>query len=197
MWGIRCSSTCSVCARGSYVFIYIYIAIFVQLRSWSYRAWARTWIHWGRISGMVQILQREVHPFFPAVIVLSILGFKFPNSYNSNLVHQLSILNSPQMVSPSFTLDLAEMRDKWWYKQWSVNFNNLPESIPPSKSFLPRPKDFSKALYTFDIGQNDLAYGFQHTTIEQVRLSIPNILSQLFQAVHVSKTTCWVWFMNS
>lgn len=77
-----------------------------------------------------------------------------------------------------------------------IEFNNLiyiiPESIPPFKSFLPRPKDFSKALYTFDIGQNDLAYGFQHTTIEQVRLSIPNILSQLFQAMHVSKTTFWV-----
>ncbi|XP_062162675.1 GDSL esterase/lipase At3g27950-like isoform X1 [Alnus glutinosa] len=57
-------------------------------------------------------------------------------------------------------------------------------TTPPFKSFLPRPKDFSNALYTIDIGQNDLSYGFQHTTIEQVRLSIPNILSQFFQAVH-------------
>ncbi|KAF5479587.1 hypothetical protein F2P56_000396 [Juglans regia] len=56
--------------------------------------------------------------------------------------------------------------------------------IPPVKSSLPMPKDFSKALYIFDIGQNDLAYGFQYTTLEQVRLSIPDILSELSQAVH-------------
>lgn len=54
---------------------------------------------------------------------------------------------------------------------------------------LPRPEDFSKALYTMDIGQNDLAYGFQHTTEEQVRASIPDILNQFSQAVHVSNNT--------
>ncbi|TQD72366.1 hypothetical protein C1H46_042098 [Malus baccata] len=48
---------------------------------------------------------------------------------------------------------------------------------------LPRPEDFPKALYTFDIGQNDLAYGIQHGTIEEVRASIPAILSQLSQAI--------------
>ncbi|KAK9272673.1 hypothetical protein L1049_003050 [Liquidambar formosana] len=48
---------------------------------------------------------------------------------------------------------------------------------------LPRPEDFSKALYTMDIGQNDLAYGFQHTTEEQVVASIPDILNQLSRAV--------------
>lgn len=65
------------------------------------------------------------------------------------------------------------------YNQLSSN-----RKTPPFKSSLPRPKDFSKAIYTFDIGQNDLAYGFQHTTIEQVRLSIPNILTQFSQAVN-------------
>ena len=61
-----------------------------------------------------------------------------------------------------------------------------PGETPLLKTRLSRPKDFSKAIYTFDIGQNDLGFGFQHTTIEEVRLSIPNILSQLSQAVHVS-----------
>lgn len=50
---------------------------------------------------------------------------------------------------------------------------------------LPRPEDFSKALYTFDIGQNDLAYGLQHGTVEEVRASIPAILNQLSQAISV------------
>ncbi|KAK7395673.1 hypothetical protein VNO78_16238 [Psophocarpus tetragonolobus] len=51
------------------------------------------------------------------------------------------------------------------------------------KSSIPRPNDFSRALYTFDIGQNDLAYGFQHMSEEQVRVSIPNILRQFSLAV--------------
>ncbi|CAJ1781294.1 unnamed protein product [Sphenostylis stenocarpa] len=51
------------------------------------------------------------------------------------------------------------------------------------KSSIPRPDDFSRALYTFDIGQNDLAYGFQHMSEEQVRDSIPNILRQFSQSV--------------
>ncbi|XP_030953967.1 GDSL esterase/lipase At3g27950-like [Quercus lobata] len=67
------------------------------------------------------------------------------------------------------------------YNQLSPN----SRETPLLKTRLSRPKDFSKAIYTFDIGQNDLGFGFQYTTIEEVRLSIPNILSQLSQAVHL------------
>lgn len=56
---------------------------------------------------------------------------------------------------------------------------------PPLRSSLPRNEDFSKALYTIDIGQNDIAYGFQHASEEQVQKSIPEILSQFSQAVKV------------
>jgi len=63
--------------------------------------------------------------------------------------------------------------------------NDNPGTEPPFKSGLPRPEDFSKALYTIDIGQNDLAYGFQHTSEEQVQRAIPEILSQFSQAVKV------------
>jgi len=62
----------------------------------------------------------------------------------------------------------------------------FPGIEPPLKSTLPRPEDFSRALYTFDIGQNDLGFGLQHTSQEQVIKSIPDILSQFFQAVQVS-----------
>ncbi|XP_038715994.1 GDSL esterase/lipase At3g27950-like [Tripterygium wilfordii] len=64
------------------------------------------------------------------------------------------------------------------YSQLSPN-----RKVPPYKESLPRPEDFSTALYTFDIGQNDLHYGFQHSTEEQVRASIPNILAQFSHAV--------------
>jgi hypothetical protein len=56
---------------------------------------------------------------------------------------------------------------------------------PPLISGLPRNEEFSKALYTIDIGQNDLAIGLQNTSEEQVKRSIPDILSQFSQAVQV------------
>ncbi|XP_030544801.1 GDSL esterase/lipase At3g27950 isoform X3 [Rhodamnia argentea] len=65
-------------------------------------------------------------------------------------------------------------------------YNRLNVSTEKTSAFgyrMPRPHDFSKALYTFDIGQNDLAYGFQHSAVEQVIASIPDILSQFSQAV--------------
>ncbi|KAK9117134.1 hypothetical protein Sjap_016081 [Stephania japonica] len=52
-----------------------------------------------------------------------------------------------------------------------------------SKVTLPSPEDFSSALYTFDIGQNDLSFGFQHTTEDQVRASIPDILQHLITTI--------------
>ncbi|XP_055829186.1 GDSL esterase/lipase At3g27950-like [Solanum dulcamara] len=52
-----------------------------------------------------------------------------------------------------------------------------------SKVSIPKPEDFSKALYTFDIGQNDLSYGFQHSHEAQVRASIPLILNNFTQAI--------------
>ncbi|KAI4389088.1 hypothetical protein MLD38_001352 [Melastoma candidum] len=48
---------------------------------------------------------------------------------------------------------------------------------------LPRPQDFSKALYTFDIGQNDLSHGFQYSTEEEVLAMIPNLLDKFAEAV--------------
>ncbi|KAI8541487.1 hypothetical protein RHMOL_Rhmol08G0064800 [Rhododendron molle] len=53
------------------------------------------------------------------------------------------------------------------------------------KSNLPRPEDFSRALYTFDMGQNDLALFDQDTktTEKKVRASIPDILEKFSKAI--------------
>ncbi|ONI34767.1 hypothetical protein PRUPE_1G497600 [Prunus persica] len=45
-------------------------------------------------------------------------------------------------------------------------------------SLMPKESNFSKALYTFDIGQNDLAEGFSdNLTVQQVNASVPDIIS--------------------
>ncbi|KAF3780712.1 GDSL esterase/lipase [Nymphaea thermarum] len=48
---------------------------------------------------------------------------------------------------------------------------------------LPRMDDFANALYTIDIGQNDLAAAFSSMTNDQVRDTIPDILAGLSLAV--------------
>jgi len=45
-------------------------------------------------------------------------------------------------------------------------------------ALMPKEKYFDEALYTFDIGQNDLTAGFYgNMTLQQVKESIPHIIS--------------------
>lgn len=47
------------------------------------------------------------------------------------------------------------------------------------KGLLPKAEDFSRALYTFDIGQNDLTAGyFLNMTTDEVRAYVPDVLDQ-------------------
>lgn len=50
---------------------------------------------------------------------------------------------------------------------------------------LPKPEDFSKALYMFDIGQNDLDAGFRKMSYQQILADIPNIITLFADAVRV------------
>lgn len=54
-----------------------------------------------------------------------------------------------------------------------------------TKGNLPRPEDFSEALYTFDIGQNDLYDELRWMTVEQIQASISNITQKLASVVEV------------
>lgn len=55
------------------------------------------------------------------------------------------------------------------------------------KKLLPEPKDFSSALYTFDIGQNDLvAAYFSNMTTNEVKSNVPDIINQFQNVVKVS-----------
>lgn len=50
---------------------------------------------------------------------------------------------------------------------------------------LPRMDDFQNALYTVDIGQNDLAAAFSTMTNDDARKTIPDILAGLSFVVEV------------
>lgn len=51
---------------------------------------------------------------------------------------------------------------------------------------LPKEDYFTRALYTFDIGQNDLTAGYKlNMTSEQVKAYIPDVLHQFSKVVKV------------
>jgi hypothetical protein len=51
---------------------------------------------------------------------------------------------------------------------------------------VPKEDYFSKALYTFDIGQNDLTAGFfGNATIQQVNATIPDIVNSFIENIKV------------
>lgn len=53
-------------------------------------------------------------------------------------------------------------------------------------ALMPKEEYFDEALYTFDIGQNDLTVGFfGNTTLQQVNASIPDIISNFTSNIKV------------
>ncbi|KAI9078053.1 hypothetical protein K1719_039978 [Acacia pycnantha] len=106
------------------------------------------------------------------------------NSLGSNYRHGANFAVGGASIRPGgfspFDLGVQTAQFKQFKYGAKVLYNRTE---PPFKSGLPRPDEFSKALYTFDIGQNDLGYGFQHGSEAQVRSSIPNILETFHQAV--------------
>lgn len=58
------------------------------------------------------------------------------------------------------------------------------------KDLLPKEEYFSQALYTFDIGQNDLGAGFfGNLSIQEVNASVPDIVSNFSMDFKVNLTS--------
>ncbi|KAL9227410.1 hypothetical protein vseg_003099 [Gypsophila vaccaria] len=83
-------------------------------------------------------------------------------------------------ISP-FSLDVQI----WHFDQLKSRSKDLYAQAknPYARSVLPRQEDFSKALYTFDIGQNDLSVAFRTMNDDQIRAAVPNIIDQFSSAV--------------
>ncbi|KAK9669355.1 hypothetical protein RND81_13G125100 [Saponaria officinalis] len=82
-------------------------------------------------------------------------------------------------ISP-FSLDIQIAQ----YDQLKSRSKDLFESDPKIRNMLPKEELFSKALHTFDIGQNDLAVAIRTiNNDDQIRAEIPKIIAQLSSAV--------------
>ncbi|KAK8529366.1 hypothetical protein V6N13_102289 [Hibiscus sabdariffa] len=113
------------------------------------------------------------------------------NAMDSNFRHGASFAVYGSTIQPSFgklidagfsplSLDIQMLQ----FQQFKERVNELYDQVmnPHFTYRLPKPEDFSKALYILDIGQNDLTYGVITTTVERVNASIPDMISQ-FAAV--------------
>ncbi|KAI3855227.1 hypothetical protein MKX03_026085 [Papaver bracteatum] len=80
-----------------------------------------------------------------------------------------------------FYLDgqIAQFRQ---FKARTIDIVNSTQQEKDCKADLPKPEDFSEALYTFDIGQNDLQFA---------RAPIPDILDQIATAVQQPQNTTY------
>ncbi|XP_071717492.1 GDSL esterase/lipase At5g14450-like [Rutidosis leptorrhynchoides] len=79
------------------------------------------------------------------------------------------------------TLDVQLSQFEQFKKRSSDLFNEVVSS--EIKDRLPRSEDYSRALYTFDIGQNDLHAGITSMKEEQVKKYIPSIINQFASVV--------------
>lgn len=54
------------------------------------------------------------------------------------------------------------------------------------EKLLPKKEYFSQALYTFDIGQNDITAGYRlNFTAQQIKAYIPDVLAQFSNVITV------------
>ena len=62
------------------------------------------------------------------------------------------------------------------------------------ETLLPKEEDFSNALYTFDIGQNDLTAGyFLNMSTDEVKAYVPDVLNQFQTIIQASKSNLHIF----
>lgn len=88
---------------------------------------------------------------------------------------------TPSSVSPfSFGIQVAQ------FLRFKARVLELLAQGKKLQKYLPTEDYFVKGLYTFDIGQNDLAGGFYSKSLDQVLASIPTILMEFETGIKVS-----------
>ncbi|WJX16666.1 hypothetical protein P8452_06665 [Trifolium repens] len=114
---------------------------------------------------------------------LDSLGTNF--SHGANFATSASTIRPPPNIIPQggfspFYLDVQYTQ----FKNFKPRTQFITKQGGIFPSLMPKEEYFSKALYTFDIGQNDLGAGFfGNKTIQQVNTSVPEIINSFSKNV--------------
>ncbi|KAI8528140.1 hypothetical protein RHMOL_Rhmol12G0128100 [Rhododendron molle] len=114
-------------------------------------------------------------PYFSAY--LDSMGTNFRHGANF-AVGGATIKSEPSIIPIHLSLQLYQFEQ---FKSRAIELYNQGNKLFAMS--LPRPKWFSKALYTIDIGQNDLHAGLLSLTEEQVKASIPGLIDHSALAI--------------
>ncbi|XP_019183496.1 PREDICTED: GDSL esterase/lipase At5g14450-like [Ipomoea nil] len=120
------------------------------------------------------------------------LGLPYLNAYldsiGTSFRHGANFATAGSSILPGgyspFFLDIQISQFIQFKKRTIELYNKLAGTNQVYKDVLPRPEEFSKSLYTFDIGQNDLSHGFQYSNVSQTLQSIPKIMDKFSQALY-------------
>ncbi|XP_020082746.1 alpha-L-fucosidase 3-like [Ananas comosus] len=122
------------------------------------------------------------------------LGLPYLHAYldsvGSNFSHGANFATAGSTIRPQNTTlsqsgfsPISLDVQSWQFAQFVTRSQFAAKVNGVFNGLLPKEEYFSQALYTFDIGQNDLTAGyFSNMTTEEVKASIPDILNQ-FTAV--------------
>ncbi|KAM3762618.1 hypothetical protein ACB098_01G361000 [Castanea mollissima] len=110
---------------------------------------------------------------------LDSLGTNF--THGANFATYASTIRLPTSIIPAGTFSPIYLDVEYSeFVQFKFRSQELRQKGGIYAYLLPKGYYFPKALYTFDIGQNDLAEGiFGNMTIEEVNASIPDIVNKL------------------
>ncbi|GLT47111.1 hypothetical protein SLA2020_208280 [Shorea laevis] len=114
---------------------------------------------------------------------LDSLGTNF--NHGANFATAASTIRLPNSIIPKggfspFYLELQYLQ----FKQFISRSELLREQGGIIGSLMPKKEYLPKALYTFDIGQNDLGEGFfSNMTVEEVNASVPDIVNKFSTSV--------------
>ncbi|KAH0984658.1 hypothetical protein GBA52_011835 [Prunus armeniaca] len=130
-----------------------------------------------------KVFQLRKELLLAAITHVNVFAAKYKLLSNAKK-HAIASTNSGPGSGPAVTMELWKLlvASGFFLASWVLGAG---AKNPSDRSTLPNPQDFAKALYTYDIGQNDLSVGFRKLSFDQIRAALPDILNQLATAVRL------------
>ncbi|ERN13853.1 GDSL esterase/lipase At3g27950 isoform X2 [Amborella trichopoda] len=114
---------------------------------------------------------------------LDSVGSRFKHGANfatsASTIHTYNNTSFPRGGFSPFSLGIQLNQ----FTQFKSRSNRLYHHENPLRMHFPGPDDFSRALYTFDIGQNDLNVAFAIKSDDQAKAFISGIIGEFTQAI--------------